>query len=128
MTATTPPAGKERRRFERLPRSAFVTALVLNGSELRVHTCRMSSISAAGARISCSAKLGPGELYLRILSDGLQVKMIRADIVHEQIEQRTDGHNRRQTARYHYGICFDQFVSNPEMLKVLEGAVRVDRP
>jgi hypothetical protein len=122
------PAGTERRRFERVPRSAFVTALVLDGSQLRVHTCRMSSISASGARLSCSAKLGQGELYLRILMDGLQAKIIRADVVHEQVEANHGSQDRRQTPRYSYGVSFDQFVSDPEMLARLEGTVRVDRP
>jgi hypothetical protein len=123
VTAADLPAGRERRRFERLPRSAFVTALVVDGPQVLIHTCRMTSISANGARISCPVQLGPGEVYLRILMDGLQAKLIRVKLVHEQLEEGSGSEDQRKAPRYSYGVRFKKFISDPNMLAQLEVAL-----
>jgi hypothetical protein len=116
----------ECRRASRQPLCVFVTALVQQESQFRIHSCRMSVVSATGARISSSAPLGPGELYLLILMDGLRGKLIRAEFVHEQVDASIRVPERRRSARYHYGVQFLAFVSDPELVELLQCALPDD--
>jgi len=120
------PIRSERRNAARQPRCVYVTALVLHESQLRIHACRMSVISATGARISSSAELGPGELFLLILMEGLQGKLIRGELIHEQIDASVRNRERRRSPRYHYGVQFLAFVTDPELMDMLRCALPAD--
>ena len=106
--------------FMPVSRETSVVALMLENSQMRVHHCPVSAMSASGARIHSTNQLGSGDLYLLMPFDGTQRRYLRAAIVNEQPDERSRIPERRKAHRFMYEVRLLGFVIDSELLDLFQ--------
>ncbi|MFO1095053.1 MAG: PilZ domain-containing protein [Planctomycetaceae bacterium] len=112
-----------RRKHLRRPYHTVVTAVVSDGEHFGVCRCTLRDISPGGARLISSSRIPPGELYLRVLMDGLNEHFIRSEVRNEQLSQRGKVHDPGEQ-QYSYGVRFKDMVAADTVLALLQAALR----
>ena len=123
---TTSVRGAERRKHCRMAYHTAVTAFVADNESLEVNRCWLSDISATGARVHSSQPFAARQLFLRILMDGLQGRIVLAEIANTRL-QPSDPIGDRRRLQYIYGVRFKSFVSDASILDRLHSALAVTR-
>jgi hypothetical protein len=115
-------SNSDRRQFDRVSYRTVVTAVVVSDGHFEVHRCWLSDISATGARVHSPKCLAGSELYLRILMQGMEGRIIRAAIVNLKAT-KSDRVGERMAKRFVHGVHFVEFVSEPCLLDKLNAAL-----
>jgi hypothetical protein len=115
---------ENRRRHARFAYQTRVTAVVSHSGQFTVHRCTLRDISATGARIVSTERITDGNLYLRILMEGLHEQFVRVQIVNEHVSA-SDRLKDRHRNLYEYGVRFREFVSDASLLNVLHSALGI---